>query len=90
MTDDTQTTKPAQYKVALVEKTTAPEGTDGSTWHRYVLDNGTSTIVGQRQGTLQDVTSYAREYSEQLNERGALGRSAWNPRGRKPGQANKA
>lgn len=77
------------FRVERVEKSPSPEGGEDQGWHRYVLDNGASTIVGHRRGKLRDVTAYAREYVKQLNERSATGRSPSSPRGRKPAQAVK-
>ena len=74
------------FKVALVEKTHSPEGEEDQGWHRYVLDNGISKIVGTRRGKLKEVNAYVKRYVEQLNERYAAGRSPANPRGKKPAQ----
>ena len=74
------------FKVALVEKTPSPEGEENQGWHRYVLDNGISKIVGTRRGKLAEVNAYVKRYVEQLNERYAAGRSPANPRGKKPAQ----
>jgi hypothetical protein len=75
--------KPRPYKVVRVEKTLMPEGGGGQNWYRYVLDNGRSTITGQRNGSLKDVTAYANQYAEQLNARGIGGHSVWSPRAKK-------
>ena len=90
MTDSTAHTKSLQFKVALVEKTQSNDGKNEPGWHRYVLENGRSTIEGQRRGTLKDVTTYATEYIEQLNARSSMAQSTWSPRGRKPADASKA
>lgn len=74
---------PSPFKLARVEKTLVPEGGTDQTWYRYVLDNGRSTITGQRSGTLKEVTAYATEYALQLNARNITGQSAWSPRGKK-------
>ena len=74
------------FKVALVEKTQSPQGEEDKGWHRYVLDNGISKIVGTRRGKLAEVNAYVKRYVEQLNERNAAGRSPANPRGKKPAQ----
>jgi hypothetical protein len=74
---------PSPFKLARVEKTLVPEGGSDQTWYRYVLDNGRSTITGQRSGTLKEVTAYATEYALQLNQRNITGHSAWSPRGKK-------
>ena len=72
------------YSLACVEKTEAPVGAEGKNWYRYVIERATSTIVGQRRGTLQQVTSHAEAFVEELNARSS-GRSAsaWAPRRKK-------
>jgi len=77
----------AAFKVARVEKTAAPDGTSGHSWYRYVLDNGRSTITGQRSGTLKEVQAHAARCAEQINARGFGSQSLWSPRGRKPAAA---
>jgi hypothetical protein len=74
------------FRVARVEKTSAPDGT-ADAWYRYVLDNGRSTITGLRQGPLKEVTAYAERCAEQINARGQGKTSMWAPRGRKPAAA---
>jgi hypothetical protein len=76
---------PTPFKVVSVEKIDAPEGGEGLDWHRYVLDSGRSKITGQRRGSLEDVTSYAAHFAEQLNSRGLKSQPIWSPRGRKSG-----
>jgi hypothetical protein len=78
------------FKVASVEKTDAPDGSDGQDWYRYVLDSGRSKIAGQRRGSRKDVLAYAAQCAEQLNTRGLTGQSIWSPRGRKPAAATNA
>ncbi|MBI3777482.1 MAG: hypothetical protein HY274_00955 [Gammaproteobacteria bacterium] len=82
-----QQSKLRPFKVASVEKTDAPDGSDGQDWYRYVLDSGRSTISGQRRGSRKDVLAYASQCAEQLNARGLTGQSIWSPRGRKPANA---
>lgn len=82
-----ETAKLRPYKLASVDKIDAPDGTSGGKWYRYVLDNGRSTITGQRCGSVKEVTAYATQYAEQLNNRGLNGQSVWAPRGRKPAAA---
>ena len=77
------TPRAARFKLARVEKTGAPDGADGDNWYRYVLDNGRSTITGQRRGSLKDVTAHAHRYAEQINARGVGAQSIWAPRGKK-------
>jgi len=85
-TDTIERPRVRLFKVALVEKTESPQGEEEQGWHRYVLDNGISKIVGTRRGKLKEVNAYVKRYVEQLNERYAAGRSPANPRGKKPAQ----
>jgi hypothetical protein len=71
------------YAVAQVERISAPEGAPGQNWYRYVLDNGRSHIVGQRSGSLKDVTAHAQLYATQLNSRNGSGPSTWTSRNKK-------
>jgi hypothetical protein len=71
------------FAVARVERTGAPDGAIGQNWYRYVLDNGRSHIVGQRCGSLKDVTAYAHLYAEQLNSRNGGASSTWTSRTKK-------
>ncbi len=73
----------APFAVARVEKIGAPDGAVGQNWYRYVLDNGRSSIVGQRCGSLKDVTAYANQYAVQLNSRNGGGSSTWTSRNKK-------
>ena len=68
------------YKLARVEKVDIPDGGRGQHWYRYVLDNGRSTITGQRRGSLKDVTAHAHRYAEQLNTRAFGSHSVWSAR----------
>lgn len=77
---DAQTVNPRPFQLVRVEKTRVPQGATGETWYRYVLENGRSTITGQRCGPLDEVTEYANHYAEQLNARNVAGHSAWSPR----------
>ena len=78
-----------QQLFAPTNITAAPDGSDGQGWYRYVLDNGKSTITGQRAGSLKDVTAHAAHCAEQINARGFGKQSLWSPRGRKPANAPK-
>lgn len=73
---------PSRFKLVRVERVDGPDGTRGQ-WYRYLLENGRSTITGQRKGSLRDVTAHAERYADQLNARGVNGHSVWAPRGRK-------
>lgn len=75
---------PHAFKVARVERIGAPDGTDALDWHRYVLENGNSTITGQRRGSRDEVLAYATQCAAQLNSRALAAASIWNPRGRRP------
>lgn len=75
---------PKPFRLVRVEKAATPEGGDGQTWYRYVLENGHSAITGQRCGDRKEVAAYAARYAEQLNVRAANGGAAWAPRGRNP------
>ena len=75
--------QPSPFAVARVERTGAPDGAIGQNWYRYVLDNGRSHIVGQRCGSLKDVTAYAQQYAEQLNSRNGGASSTWTSRTKK-------
>jgi hypothetical protein len=75
----------ARYMVKTVEKTQAPAGCDGDDWCRYVLERGGSTLVGQRRGTIKQVTRYAEELANDVNSRtgGSSGVSQWSSRNKK-------
>lgn len=74
----------SRFKLLRVERADMPEGSRGSNWYRYVLENGRSTITGRRRGSLKDVTAYATRYAEQLNARAASASySIWAPRSSK-------
>ncbi|MDZ7661170.1 hypothetical protein [Thiohalophilus sp.] len=74
----------ARYMVKAVEKTTTPAGCDGNNWYRYVLERNGSTLVGQRRGTLNQVTRYAEELADDVNSRsGGNGPSQWSSRNKK-------
>ena len=77
----------SDYKLSSVEEAPAPAGCgedDKARWYRYVIERGNATIVGQRRGTRQQVTSYANAYVDELNAR-SNGQSAslWAPRQKK-------
>lgn len=72
-----------QYRVALVEKAEPPAGYPAGNWHRYVIEQGKSTIEGYRTGTLKSVTQHAESFATDLNERGAVGYSTYSTRKKK-------
>lgn len=71
---------PLDYKVTSVDKTASPLDTSADDWYEYIISNQDSTITGKRCGTLTQVTQYAEEYSEQLNERMNNGGSYYRPK----------
>lgn len=71
------------YQVVAVEKADPPEGIKGGNWYRYIIELEGKTIVGNRRGTLKQVTEYARECAENLSTRVARGASYWSTRNNK-------
>ena len=67
----TQAGSTPHYRVALVEKSAAPQGAKGDNWYRYVLENGCASITGRRRGSLQEITQHAIDCAERLNTPGA-------------------
>ncbi len=57
------------FELTSILKTAAPIGTDGNNWHRYIITQGESTIVGHRRGTQRKVKLAIEEMVVQLNER---------------------
>ena len=57
------------YTLVEVEVAENPVGDDGEDWHRYVLVRGYSRITGYHRGTLSEVTRYANDCAEHINER---------------------
>jgi hypothetical protein len=53
-----------------------PEGE----WYEYIIGRGSSSIRGKRAGSLKAVTEYVEEYADNLNQRAALGYSAYAAR----------
>jgi hypothetical protein len=84
-TDDNATLLENPYTLSSVNKTSAPAGTQGNDWYRYVVERDNSTIVGCMRGTLQQVTTYAKEFVEKLNIRTHTRKnySTWSPPNKK-------
>ena len=57
------------YKLKSIMKEREPTGTEGIGWQRYVITQGTNTITGHRQGSLESVTVAVEEILVQLNKR---------------------
>jgi hypothetical protein len=56
------------FRLDTLQEIEAPEGCDG-VWHRYVIVQGTNTIVGMRSGALSDVNHIVNGIVERLNLR---------------------
>jgi hypothetical protein len=57
------------YEIVSVESTIPPEHMTGTGWHCYVIGQGTNTIRGYQQGSLEAVRQSADEIVTRLNER---------------------
>lgn len=68
------------FSLESIEKTTAPDPDDKGEWYRYRIANAMSPIEGIRSGNLKSVTSYLKEYVENLNARSAVGASTYGKR----------
>jgi len=69
-----------KFPINSIEKTDPPEGVTEGEWYEYKIGKGASVIRGKRSGTLKAVTEYVKEYSENLNQRSALGYSSYAAR----------
>jgi hypothetical protein len=58
-----------KYRLSHIEESAAPVRGQGGCWHRYVIDGGSSPIVGHHRGTKQQTEAYALEFTENLNHR---------------------
>ena len=65
------------FSVESIEKTTAPDPGDKGEWYRYRIANARSPIEGIRSGSLKSVTSYLKEYVDNLNSRSTVGASTY-------------
>ena len=57
------------YEIVSVESTVPPEHMDGTDWHCYVIGQGSNTIRGYQQGSLENVRQSVEEIVTLLNER---------------------
>lgn len=57
------------YKLVSVESTVPPGHMGGTGWHCYVIAQGTNTIRGYQQGSLEAVRQSVEEIVARLNER---------------------
>lgn len=62
----------SKYVLISVEKTEAPEGLPGTNWHEYIIERGSSQIVGKKPGSLKLVTEHAKAMITDLNERSGI------------------
>jgi hypothetical protein len=58
----------APFRIDTIQEVDAPEGCDG-VWHRYVISQGSNTIVGMRSGAQSDVNRILCDIVERLNVR---------------------
>jgi hypothetical protein len=70
-------------QVVAVEKIEPPHGIEGGNWYRYEILLEDQTLVGNRSGTLEEVTQYANEFAETLGDRLTHGTSPWSIRKKK-------
>jgi hypothetical protein len=57
------------FELVSVQKTSAPQGSEGSDWFSYIISQGTNKITGYRQGNLTVVKESLQELIVGLNER---------------------
>jgi hypothetical protein len=57
------------YEIVSVESTIPPAHMGGTGWHCYVIGQGSNTIRGYQQGSLEAVRQSAEEIVRRLNER---------------------
>lgn len=72
----------SEYQIVKLEKSLPPSGAEGDNWYTYTIERNSSTdIVGNRRGTLEQVSEYARSYVADINSRLANGgHSLWAAR----------
>jgi len=82
MTDQPAVVEPngRKFPINSIEKTDPPDGVTEGEWYEYVIGEGSSAIRGKRSGSLEAVTEYVVEYTENLNQRSALGYSSYAAR----------
>jgi hypothetical protein len=78
------------YTLVSVDKTKAPQGSEGTDWWQYLVERDGSTIVGCMRGTLMQVTDYAKDFVEKLNVRSnkRASYSTWSPIYKKAAKPN--
>ena len=83
----TASPKAEPFKVVSTDRCEPPEGAGDDTWYRYVIAQGSNSIVGRRQGSLSSVSAAIEEEVARLNERrlGKTGRVHLTPGPKKRG-----
>ncbi len=61
--------KSEPFKLKSIRKERSPAGAEGIDWHRYVITQGSNTIVGHRQGSTSSVRLAVEGIVLHLNER---------------------
>lgn len=62
------------FRVASVEELFDPVNGKPNGWCRYLIKSLAGSVVGQRPGSLAEVTQYAEEAAEAFNQRNMLGK----------------
>jgi hypothetical protein len=57
------------FQLVSVERSDPPEGTQGTDWVQYKIEQGSNTISGYRRGTVAAARKAAKEIVASLNER---------------------
>jgi len=78
--EESEKTLQRQFHVASIEKIDPPAGISGDNWYQYTIGEGDSAITGKRSGSLKSVRLHAEEFADNLNQRSALGYSAYAAR----------
>lgn len=83
----TASAKAQPFKVVSTAKCDPPDGAGDDDWYRYVITQGSNSIVGRRQGSLSSVSTAIEEEVARLNERrmGKTGRVHLTPSPKKRG-----
>ena len=80
MSETSEDLESRKFSVTSIEKTEPPAGMDEDNWYQYTIGEGASAIHGKRAGSKAAVRRYAEEFAENLNQRAALGYSAYAAR----------
>jgi len=80
VSDDSEKSLERHFHVTSIEKIEPPAGISGDNWYQYTIGEGDSAITGKRSGSLKSVRLHAEEFAANLNQRAALGYSAYAAR----------